>query len=158
MGNTDSIWGVVGIIVFLCGIFAIYSAIKMKTSGDINASLLLGKDYMYKTCKNKEAYIRKQGRLLLYSRFVAAVYGAIDIVHCFVYPMGIIDRAGIGCVFYSSGMVCGIYVKTEKTVFLAVSEERKHSTINKNFVKFIFIAHKMQDLSLNPAFFERKNR
>ena len=59
MGNTDSIWGVVGIIVFLCGIYAIYSAIKMKTSGDINASLLLGKDYMYKTCKNKEAYIQK---------------------------------------------------------------------------------------------------
>lgn len=95
MGNTDSIWGVVGIIVFACGIYAIYSAIKMKTSGDINVSLLLGKDYMYKTCKNKEVYIQKAGPALIIFGLVAAAYGAIDVIHCFVYPMGVIDMAGM---------------------------------------------------------------
>ena len=95
MDNMDSIWGVVGIIVLCCGVYAIYSAIKMKTSGDINASLLLGKDYMYKTCKDKEAYIRKAGPALIFFGIVATVYGAIDVIHCFVHPMGVIDMAGM---------------------------------------------------------------
>ena len=95
MGNTDSIWGVVGIIVFLCGIYAIYSAIKMKTSGDINASLLLGKDYMYKTCKNKEAISRKHGPALIIFDLWLLYTEQLNIVHCFVYPMGIIDMAGM---------------------------------------------------------------
>ena len=65
MENMDSIWGFIGIIVFACGVYAIYSFIKMKSTGEINASLLLGKDYMYKTCKNKEEYIKKAGPALL---------------------------------------------------------------------------------------------
>ena len=61
----DSVWGLVGIVVFVCGIYAIYSFARMRSTGAINASLLLGKDYMYKKCKNKEAYIQKAGPALL---------------------------------------------------------------------------------------------
>ena len=50
----DNIWGFIGIMVFGSGIYALYSYVKMKSSGEINANLLLGKEFMYKTCKDKE--------------------------------------------------------------------------------------------------------
>lgn len=91
----DSVWGFVGIIVFACGIYALYSYIQMKNKGEINASLLLGKDYIYKTCKNKEEYIRKAGPALLVFGLVATIYGAVDVIHCYVYPMAVLDVAGM---------------------------------------------------------------
>ncbi len=95
MDNMDSVWGFIGIIVFGCGIYAIYSFIKMRSTGEINVSLLLGKDYMYKKCKNKEAYIQKAGPALLLFGLAAFVYGLIDIVHCYVYPMAVVDGVGM---------------------------------------------------------------
>ena len=52
-------WGFIGIFVLCCGIYALYSFVIMKVKGEINASILLGKDYTYKKCKDKEAYIAK---------------------------------------------------------------------------------------------------
>ncbi|HIZ80788.1 MAG TPA: hypothetical protein H9722_01670 [Candidatus Mediterraneibacter pullistercoris] len=95
MENTNSIWGFIGIVVFACGIYAIYSFIKMRSTGEINATLLLGKDYMYKKCKDKEAYIQKAGPALLVFGIVAAAYGALDIIHCYVYPMTLADTVGM---------------------------------------------------------------
>lgn len=95
MENMDSIWGFIGIIVFACGVYAIYSFIKMKSTGEINASLLLGKDYMYKTCKNKEEYIKKAGPALLIFGLVSFAYGIIDVIHCYMYPMAAVDTAGM---------------------------------------------------------------
>lgn len=95
MDNMDSIWGFIGIVVFACGVYAVYSFIKMRATGEINASLLLGKDSMYKTCKNKEEYIQKAGPALLIFGIAAVAYGALDIVHCYVYPMTVADTVGM---------------------------------------------------------------
>ena len=45
-------WGFIGIFVLCCGIYALYSFVIMKVKGEINASILLGKDYTYKKCKD----------------------------------------------------------------------------------------------------------
>lgn len=95
MENTDSIWGFIGIIVFACGIYALYSYVKMKKDGEINASILLGKDDMYKKCKNKEEYIHKVGPALLTFGLVSLIYGALDIIHCYLYPMAVVDTVGM---------------------------------------------------------------
>lgn len=95
MDNMDSIWGFIGVIVFACGVYALYAFIKMKMTGEINASLLLGKDYIYKKCKNKDAFIKKAGPALLVFGIVALVYGAIDVIHCYVYSMEIVDTVGM---------------------------------------------------------------
>ena len=99
MGNMDSIWGIIGVIVLACGVYAIYAFIKMKTTGEINASLLLGKEYTYKKCKNKEAYVKKAGPALLVFGIVALVYGIIDVIHCYVQPMPVADMAGMAIFF-----------------------------------------------------------
>ncbi len=95
MDNMDSIWGFIGVIVFACGVYALYAFIKMKMTGEINATLLLGKDYIYKKCKNKDAFIKKAGPALLVFGIVALVYGAIDVIHCYVYSMEIVDTVGM---------------------------------------------------------------
>ena len=74
MDNMDSIWGFIGIVVFVCGIYALYAFIKMKTTGEINASLLLGKTISIKSVKIKMRLLKRPDRpcldsvlLLLYT-------------------------------------------------------------------------------------------
>ncbi len=99
MENMDSIWGFLGIIVIVCGFYAIYSLIKMKRTGEIDATLLLGKDYAYKTCKDKEGFSRKVTPALLILGITAILYGALDIIHCYFYPMLIVDSVGMAVFF-----------------------------------------------------------
>lgn len=95
MDNMNSVWGIIGIIVLICGVYALYAFIKMKTTGEINASLLLGKEYTYKKCKNKDAYVKKAGPALLVFGIVSLAYGIIDVVHCYVQPMTVVDTVGM---------------------------------------------------------------
>ena len=108
MDNMDSIWGFIGVIVLACGVYAIYAYIKMKTTGEINASLLLGKDYIYKKCKDKDAFTKKAGPALLGFGIVALVYGVIDVIHCYVYSMEIVDTVGM-VVFFVVLVGFGVY-------------------------------------------------
>ena len=113
----DNIWGFIGIMVFGSGIFALYSYVKMKSSGEINANLLLGKEFMYKTCKDKEAYIQKAGPALLVFGIAGVIYGGIDIVHCYVYPMAAIDITGM-VLFFIVLVWFGLYTtKLKKNYF-----------------------------------------
>ena len=50
---------------------------------------------MYKKCKDKEAYIKKVGPALLGFGLVAIVYGVLDVIHCYVYSMEIVDTVGM---------------------------------------------------------------
>ena len=85
MDNMNSVWGIIGIIVLICGVYALYAFIKMKTTGEINASLLLGKEYTYKKCKNKDAYVKKAGPALLVfgifpcKIFIASFFGYLKV-------------------------------------------------------------------------------
>ena len=108
MENMNSIWGFIGIIVFACGIYAVYSYIKMKKDGEINASILLGKEYMYKTCKDKEEYVKKAGPALLVFGLVSIVYGILDLIHCYVHPMTVVDTVGM-IVFFAALVWFAVY-------------------------------------------------
>lgn len=91
----DSIWGFIGLMVLVCGIYAVYSYVKMNKKGVISASLLLGKEAEYKKCKDKEAYIKKAGPALLLFGFASVIYGAIDVIHCYAYEMKTVDTVGM---------------------------------------------------------------
>lgn len=95
MEDMQSMWGIIGIIVFFCGIYALYAFVKLKSSGEINASLLLGKEYQYKKCKDKETYTKKAGPALLILGLVSSVYGVLDIIHCYVHPIPMVDTVGM---------------------------------------------------------------
>lgn len=112
----DSVWGFVGIVIFGGGIYALYSYIKMKTEGEINASLLLGKDYIYKKCKDKEGYIKKAGPALLVFGIVAVLYGGVDIIHCYVYPLAVADTVGM-ILFFFVLIWFGVYTARLKKQF-----------------------------------------
>lgn len=91
----DSIWGFLGILVIVCGFYAIYSLIKMKRTGEIDASLLLGKEYAYKKCRDKEGFIQKAWPAFLVLGIVAIIYGTLDIIHCYFYSMFLVDTVGM---------------------------------------------------------------
>ena len=43
----------VAVVVFGFGLYCLWAAFQLKVKGEINNSLLLGKEYVYKTCKDK---------------------------------------------------------------------------------------------------------
>lgn len=91
----NSMWGFIGVIVVAFGIYSIYAFFKMKFKGEISASLLLGKEYTYKKCKNKEEFIAKTAPAVLGLGVIATVYGVIDVIHCYVYSMQTADTIGM---------------------------------------------------------------
>ncbi len=91
----NSMWGFVGFIILFCGVYILVSYVNMIKKGEINASILLGRDYAYKKCKDKEAYIKKAGPALLVLGAACLLYGGLDVVHCFVYSMPLADAAGM---------------------------------------------------------------
>ena len=117
MEDTQSIWGIIGVIVLFCGLYSMYAYIKLKTSGEINATLLLGKEYLYKKCKDKESYTEKAGPALLIFGIVSTIYGVIDIIHCYVYQMTTVDTIGM-VVFFVVLVWFAVYTtKLKRTYF-----------------------------------------
>lgn len=95
----DSIWGVVGIFVIFCGLYALYSFVKMKMSGEIQATLILGKECTEDRCRDKEAFVKKVSPAVLVFGLVTTVYGIVDLIHCYVMPMAIVDTCGMAIFF-----------------------------------------------------------
>lgn len=91
----DSMWGIIGVVVAACGVYALYSFIVMKKNGSISAALLLGKDCTENMCKDKENYIKKVAPALLIFGIVTTIYGVLDIIHCYVYSMPVVDTCGM---------------------------------------------------------------
>lgn len=84
MANMTDMTNFVGILVFGFGIYSLYAAFQMKVKGEINSSLLLSKELIYKKCKDKEAYIKEIFPVLLLFAIVTTLCGAIDIINSFV--------------------------------------------------------------------------
>lgn len=91
MDDMNNMFGFVSVMVLGCGIYALYAYFKMKKDGHINETLLLGKSYSEYMCKDKEAFLGKSLPAVLAFAVVSLVYGAIDVVHCYVRPLGMID-------------------------------------------------------------------
>ncbi len=80
----------VGFLVFACGLYAIYAAYQMKCKGIINTTMLLSKDTMYKTCKDKEGYIKEMFPVLTIFAVVTTLSGAVDIINSYVMDVEIL--------------------------------------------------------------------
>lgn len=91
----ESVFGFVSIMAFGCGIYGLYAYIRMKMDGHINETLLLGKKYSEHMCKNKEEFVKKALPAVLVFGIVATVYGVIDMIHCFVTPIPVLDYTGL---------------------------------------------------------------
>lgn len=81
----------VGIVVFACGLYCIYAAVMMKVKGEINQSILLGKDYQFKKCKDKEGYIKEMFPHLCLFAVVTTLSGLIDMINSYVTDIFVIN-------------------------------------------------------------------
>ena len=93
MGDITS-W--VGMLVFGCGIYCFYAAFQLKVKKVINPSILLSKDMLTKTCKDKEGYIKEMFPVLLFFAFVTTLCGAVDIVNSYVKEVGFVYYIAVG--------------------------------------------------------------
>lgn len=87
----NDVFGFVSLIVLGCGLYTLYAFIKMKQTGEINETLLLGNAYTAKQCKDKKSFLKKALPAVLVFGIVTTAYGVIDLIHSFVTPLGIVD-------------------------------------------------------------------
>lgn len=91
----DEMFGFVSVIVLGFGLYSFYAYIQMKKGGPISEVLLLGKSYNEYQCKDKAAFLNKALPAVLIFASACVIYGAIDFVHCYVYPMRVVDLIGM---------------------------------------------------------------
>lgn len=87
----DDLFGFVSLIVLGCGLYTLYAFVKMKKTGEINETLLLGNAYTAKKCKDKKSFLEKALPSVLVFGVVTTVYGVIDLINVYVKPLGILD-------------------------------------------------------------------
>ena len=95
----ENVFGFVSIMAFGCGIYGLYAYIQMRRNGSINETLLLGKKYSEYMCRDKAAFVKKALPAVLVFGIVATVYGVIDMIHCFVTPIPVLDYTGLAVFF-----------------------------------------------------------
>lgn len=88
-------FGFISVLILGCGLYALYAYMNMKKGGPINETLLLGKGYDEHKCKDREAFVQKALPAMLIFGIATVLYGAIDVYHYFVSPLGIIDTIGM---------------------------------------------------------------
>ncbi len=115
--SMDSVFGFIGILAVGCGIYCLYAYFQMKKDGHINETILLGKSYSERMCKDKDAYLKKALPAVLGFGIVSILYGGIDCIHWYVKPMEMADTVG-GIVFMAALIIFAVYtMKLKKKYF-----------------------------------------
>ena len=87
----DNTFGIFSFLFLGCGIYALYAWAKMKKDGHINETLLLGKNYFEYNCKDREGFLKKAEPAVLVFGIISVLYGIIDLIHYYVFPIQILD-------------------------------------------------------------------
>ena len=111
----EDMFGALSLLIFGCGIYGLYAYVKMKKDGHINEILLLGKGITEQMCSNKEEFIQKALPAVLVFGIFTTLYGAVDAIHYFIFPMKVLDLIA-GCISYCTDLVYGIYNQAEKEI------------------------------------------
>ncbi len=91
----DEMFGFISIMVVGFGLYGFYAYFQMKKGGPINEALLLGRSYAEYKCKDKEQFVKKSLPAVLIFACASVIYGVIDLIHCYVQPLGILDVIGL---------------------------------------------------------------
>lgn len=109
--NSTSFYGVMDLLITLCGAYVIYQYIIMASSHTIRQNMLMPKDLDVKKCKDVEGYIRFIGVRQIGFGATAVICGIIGLVQDFmgVYNMpvsiGSIIVFLLFCIWYGKAMM-----------------------------------------------------
>ena len=126
--SMNSVFGFIGILAVGCGIYCLYAYFNMKKDGHINETILLGKSYSEKMCKDKEAYLKKALPAVLGFGIVSILYGIVDCIHWYVNPMEMVDTVG-GILFMAALVVFAVY--TMQLIFRKIQGEYQRKRVRR---------------------------
>ena len=137
--SMNSVFGFIGILAVGCGIYCLYAYFNMKKDGHINETILLGKSYSEKMCKDKEAYLKKALPAVLGFGIVSILYGIVDCIHWYVNPMEMVDTVG-GILFMAALVVFAVYTMQLKKKYFE-KDTRGISTKESQEDLTLFLRH-----------------
>ena len=77
----DGILGIMTLIILGSGLYCLWAWYQMKTTGEINEPLLLGKQFQAFQCKNKAEFVEKALPAVLILGIFTTLYGAVNLLH-----------------------------------------------------------------------------
>ncbi|MBU9728718.1 hypothetical protein [Diplocloster modestus] len=99
----DSMFVLLDVIVFGCGIYCLYAWYLMKVKGEVKTGFLVSKDVDMKKCKDLPGYLAYMGpRTLIFALFTT-VYGGICLINDFVLQIG--SAIFIGMIVFFAALV-----------------------------------------------------
>lgn len=129
--SMNSVFGFIGILAVGCGIYCLYAYFNMKKDGHINETILLGKSYSEKMCKDKEAYLKKALPAVLGFGIVSILYGIVDCIHWYVNPMEMVDTVG-GILFMAALVVFAVYtMQLKRNIFRKIQGEYQRKRVRR---------------------------
>lgn len=96
-------------ILLVCGVSGLHAVYEMRTSGRINPKILLGGGFTQDMCLNREEYIKKAAPVLFIFSCYIVVYGLVELVHMYLFPLPLIDQVGM-FVFLVMLIIYGFYM------------------------------------------------
>jgi len=73
----DGLMGIISLIILGSGVYVLYAWYKMKVTGEISDTLLVGKDFDTSKCKDREAYIKKTSPAVLLLGIIVTICGIV---------------------------------------------------------------------------------
>ena len=85
MSSMDNMWGFMDVIFAGAGLYVLYAAFLMKTTGEIKTSFLMNKDVELKKCKDLEGY-----KTFIFPKMVifgvsTLLYGGAGMINSYVF-------------------------------------------------------------------------
>ena len=77
----EGLMGLMTLIILGSGLYCLWAWYQMKTTGEINETLLLGKQFQAFQCKNKEEFVAKSLPAVLTLGIFTTLYGVFSLVH-----------------------------------------------------------------------------
>ena len=77
----NDILGIMTVMILGCGLYCLWAWYQMKTIGEINVTLLLGKQYEPYQCKNKKEFVAKSLPAVLILGVFFTLYGVLSLAH-----------------------------------------------------------------------------
>jgi hypothetical protein len=80
----DGLMGLISIVILGSGLYILYAWYNMKVNGEVSETLLLGKGYEIKNCKDKEAFMRKTSPAVIILGVIVTISGGITCLRHFL--------------------------------------------------------------------------
>ena len=87
--ENNLMWGIMSILIVLCGFYGFFAYFRMKKGGPIDKILILGNEFPEEKCKDIELLRARSLPAVLIFSIGTTLFGVLELIHAFVRYFGV---------------------------------------------------------------------